>query len=572
MVHLGYCYTNQIIYPLKIKLPIILLLLFLSLFMRGQEYSDAYLESKSYDYLSLLFGVKVKDTATATQVARAIIIKAKREQDFTQIGIGYEKLARVSEKEVALKMLDSTIHYAINSSHPDFPGVGYLYKSYLEFYDEKYVSSLKNAMAGYQSAKSKGNIEQQIAALNSISAVNKLWGNYEKSIETDFLTLELINTLPSPDTKNYLVALKNIGLGYVRLKEPDKALHYYKIGVIASLKAKDTIAYHEFVSKTAAPLLLKNRLRSAKDSLIKGDQYREFFNPGYIRYYNLNMGKYYISIGDTKRGVRFLKEIDEDYTASKLLQPELTEVYEVLIEHYRKNKNTKQQIHYLYKLNEVTDLINTKKQMIKSETNEGFIIPKLVEDKDFALDTLKLKTTEDKNRMWWVIIVLCIIVFILMLIYSRQLVYKKRFEQLVRKQKTVPIKVLQKTTQSDISATIIEAILSQLEVFETEEKFRDKTLTLNKAAKLFSTNSTYLSKVINLEKDKNFSQYLNDLRVAFAMNEINTNPKFIKYTIKAIADESGFKSGESFSKAFYKIYKIYPSYYLKNIEKSKKGS
>lgn len=554
---------------MKNKLLFVLLLFFCLSFTQAQEYSGAYLESKSYDYLSLLFSMKIQDTATATQIARAKITKAKRAQDFTQIGIGYEQLARVSKKEVALKMLDSTIHYAINSKHPDFPGIGYLYKSYIEFFDEHYVSSLRNAILGYNSAKLKGNIDQQIAALNSISAVNKMWGNYEKSIETDFLTLNLLNKTENPDSKNYLVALKNIGLGYVRLKDADKALHYYKLGIDAALKAKDTVVYYEFVSQTAAPLLLKNRVRSAKDSLFKGDNYRDYFSPGYMRYYNLNLGKYYIKIGDNERGIRFLKKLDKEYSQTKLIQPELSEVYELLIDHYRERNNTKQQIAYLYKLNEVTDLINTQKQKIKYETNEGFIIPKLVEDKEYELDTLKVKNAKDQSRMWWIIGILSVIVFILVLIYSRQLVYKKRFEELVKNQKATPPQKNKPQKKSDISASIIEAILAQLEVFESEEKYRDKSITLNKAAKSFGTNSTYLSKVINLEKDKNFSQYLNDLRVVFAMNEITINPRFRMYTIKAIAEESGFKSGESFSKAFYKIYKIYPSYYLKKLENSK---
>ena len=85
-------------------------------------------------------------------------------------------------------------------------------------------------------------------------------------------------------------------------------------------------------------------------------------------------------------------------------------------------------------------------------------------------------------------------------------------------------------------------------------------------AKQFGTNSTYLSKVINLKKDKNFSQYINDLRIDYAIEQFEINTKFRKYTIKAIAGECGFKNAESFSKAFYKKWGIYPSYYLKQLK------
>lgn len=552
---------------LKLKFFILFITIGTATLVKGQEYSSAYLESKSYDYLSLLFSMKIKDTLTAKQIARATIIKGKLEGNYTKIGLGYEQLARVSEKEEALKMLDSTIHYSINSDHIDFPAIGYLYKSYFQFYDEKYVASLQNAILGYRSAKSKNNVEQQIAALNTISAVNKLWGNYSKSLETDFLTLELIKKFDTlQDNKNYLTTLKNIGLGYVQLKEPDPALHYYNLGIENALAAKDTVAYYEFVSKSAAPLFQKNRIRSAKDSLIKGDIYRDSYNASYVRYFDLNMGKYYFEIGDQNLGVDFLKKIDKEYEINKIVHPELPDVYETLIAHYRKKGDSKKQIEYLYKLNEVTTLINAKKQKVKAETNEGFIIPELVESKEFEIDSLKNKNAAARNIIWWVAGALAIGLFLLFYVYSRQTVYKKRFDELMTNQKAEKRKPKEVSKTNNISPEIIVSILKQLEEFQNKKLFRDKNATLNKVAKSFGTNSSYLSKVVNLEIDKNFSQYLNDLRVAFAIEELNENPRFRKYTIKAIAEESGFKSGESFSKAFYKKHKIYPSYYLKKLE------
>jgi AraC-like DNA-binding protein len=69
---------------------------------------------------------------------------------------------------------------------------------------------------------------------------------------------------------------------------------------------------------------------------------------------------------------------------------------------------------------------------------------------------------------------------------------------------------------------------------------------------------------------KNFSHYINDLRIDFAIEELKENSTFRKYTIKAIANECGFKSAESFSKSFYKTYGIYPSFYLKQLQSTRK--
>jgi AraC-like DNA-binding protein len=42
-----------------------------------------------------------------------------------------------------------------------------------------------------------------------------------------------------------------------------------------------------------------------------------------------------------------------------------------------------------------------------------------------------------------------------------------------------------------------------------------------------------------------------------------------KFTIKAIANEFGYNSAETFSNAFYKQVKIKPSYFIKELRKAK---
>ena len=72
-----------------------------------------------------------------------------------------------------------------------------------------------------------------------------------------------------------------------------------------------------------------------------------------------------------------------------------------------------------------------------------------------------------------------------------------------------------------------------------------------------------------MKMGKNFSQYINDLRIDYAMNHLLQDAKMRKYTIKAIAEECGYRNSESFSKAFFKRNGIYPSYYIKQLEKNK---
>nr|WP_260155841.1 helix-turn-helix transcriptional regulator [Mesoflavibacter zeaxanthinifaciens] len=120
----------------------------------------------------------------------------------------------------------------------------------------------------------------------------------------------------------------------------------------------------------------------------------------------------------------------------------------------------------------------------------------------------------------------------------------------------------------NISDDIITEVLEGLELFEKNKRFIENGLTLNKVSKSLNTNTSYLSKIINTYKGVSFSSYLNRLRISYAINELKGNPKFRNYTIQAIAREVGFNTAESFSKAFYKEKGIYPSYFVKELNKS----
>ena len=107
----------------------------------------------------------------------------------------------------------------------------------------------------------------------------------------------------------------------------------------------------------------------------------------------------------------------------------------------------------------------------------------------------------------------------------------------------------------------------KIESFESKNKFLLKKYTLNSLAKDLNTNSTYLSKVINVAKGTNFAHYLNNLKINFAIDKLSKDERFRSYTIKAIAEDSGFNTAQSFTNAFLKKTGIYPSYFIKRINK-----
>ena len=91
-------------------------------------------------------------------------------------------------------------------------------------------------------------------------------------------------------------------------------------------------------------------------------------------------------------------------------------------------------------------------------------------------------------------------------------------------------------------------------------------LTLDSLAKEFNTNRDYLSKSVNELKGNNFSQYINELRIKYIIEELKMNPKLQKLTIAGIAEEAGFNNSESFTNSFKKLTETLPSYYIKALK------
>lgn len=93
-------------------------------------------------------------------------------------------------------------------------------------------------------------------------------------------------------------------------------------------------------------------------------------------------------------------------------------------------------------------------------------------------------------------------------------------------------------------------ILASLDQFEMNKDYLANT-SLSSLAKTCNTNNTYLSKIINEHKKKNFNKYINELRVLYFIENVESDTeKYRNLTISAIATDLGFKSSKTFGKAF----------------------
>ncbi|PQB09094.1 hypothetical protein BST83_00020 [Polaribacter filamentus] len=120
-------------------------------------------------------------------------------------------------------------------------------------------------------------------------------------------------------------------------------------------------------------------------------------------------------------------------------------------------------------------------------------------------------------------------------------------------------------TTTELSEELVKDVLNKLLIFEKSNKFIKNDYTLNSLAKELKTNSTYLSKIINSSKQVNFSNYLNKIRIEYAIEKLTTDKTIRNYTVQAIAEDVGFNKAQSFSTAFQKQTGISITYFIKQI-------
>jgi len=68
---------------------------------------------------------------------------------------------------------------------------------------------------------------------------------------------------------------------------------------------------------------------------------------------------------------------------------------------------------------------------------------------------------------------------------------------------------------------------------------------------------------INENKGMNFNKYMAELRINYITTLLNTNNKYLNYTIEALAEECGIAARQNFSKLFFEINGIRPTDYIK---------
>ncbi len=560
------------------------LILFIPHFTQCQTFYDT-LKSKTYTELEGLYSkYDETDTLKARKIASIYLEKAKKDKDTFKIAEGYfyqyEQIGGFNK----IPYLDSIISITTNKQNQLYPSSAYLKKAQFYFMEERNVeSTLTNLNEAQKYAKSNKNPDLTYRINYFMGVVrSEHLGEKKKAIRIFKDCAEFYKNETEEDHKfRYLYALHSIAETYIGLKKYDSASYFNKLGysrasIASDPEAAETTAYFTLCEgiNHYERKRFKATIDSAKIALPSMLALRDKSNVIDSYFY---LGQSYYNLDDKENAIFYFKKTDSILESlNSIPQYKHVKTYQYLKEYYKSKNDLINQNKYLDKLNTILDNYLNDQIFISRKVKEDYDIPVLLEEQQVLIK----KLNKDTNTYQSSIVILILLLFglggILFYQHKRKQVYRQRFEALIAENKPVVTPKHQKiehpTKESkklEVPEKHVTYILEKLDEFEKEKKYLSIGISSQSLADDMETNIKYLSKVINYYKNKTFTNYLNELRISYAVEELKANATLRKFTIKAIANEMGYNSAETFSNAFYKQVKIKPSYFIKNLNKNK---
>jgi len=496
-------------------------------------------------------------------IIRTHTIKSKKENNSIELARAFYYRVLIEEPQLALTYSDSIISLTENSDHKSYPTLGYTLKANL-FYDQgKFQQALDNLLKAYNLALEKENKEDQGEISLSIAVIRNINGQHYAAADLYKRSLNLLeqnDNFPSAYYNDYSTLLYNLSLTYLRLSQIDTAKFYVRKGLNLAQSFKKRDDFRDFVMVDAQINYYQKDYNLSKDSLLKYINEFEGTEKAIKLYY---LGKIEKKMENDQLARVYFKEIDSIVSRSGDPFGEVKDAYHQLIIYSRLENNEKEQIEYIEKLIHYDSILSSVQENVNNQVIIAYDIPDLKRQKLKAEKQLETKTFYIKGI--GVFAGVAIIIGIHFFSHSRKM--KIRLKHLMEGGEVLGNEPKQVTEHpSSVPIEIRKEILKRLEFFEDSDRYLNKDVDLSILANDLGTNTTYLSTIINHYKKVNFPNYLKDLRIRAAVIHLSKDPDLLKYNYQGLAEIFGFKTGESFSKAFYQKTGVSPSTFLNELK------
>lgn len=337
--------------------------------------------------------------------------------------------------------------------------------------------------------------------------------NYLEAISYMQTSTDWAKKIQDIDQKTYSIAsnYQYIGSLYIELNNPDSALYYLNS---ASRLVND--------SKQLNAKILLNYIYT-----LKGEVYFKKKN------YTDTQKHYYLALNSPT-----------EYRTTLIN----SELYKNMVDYYIEVGNVDSLRYYKKKVDSVAQIIsNCNAKTINSVTKE---LDNSQQEQSHTLIYYLISTLALVSIIGWVF-------------------YQKRTK---KKRMTTP-KVGQniesesvKNNALQISSTTQQRILEHIKTFEENQEYLNPKISATLLANQFETNTKYITHILRETYGKDFTTYINELRINHITQLLEEEPKYRQYKISYLAEIGGYSSHSKFTAMFKKVKDCSPSEFINNLE------
>lgn len=522
----------------------------------------------------------IKDSVKAKIFADNLIINSKKNKNYTKLADGYLLLSRFSDDDKVIPYLDSAIVAAKKINNLQYLSKSYTYKGNYYYLNGDYSKSFDNYLEA-RKVSDKNSKNYNLINFN-IGLLKLELENYDEALYLFLNYKDFLEKNNQSGNSNYVRCLYALAYTYSKRKEIAISNQYLKLGFQKNETNKNEKMYSNLLLISGINEFFGGKYTKSLSALSKVSDIirRNSFDSQNLALSEYYSGKSLIKLNNDS----FLKKfetVDSIIIKTKDATSELRDVYPILIDHYKNHHNKDKQLYYIERLLAVDSMLYKKNNTLSHEINKKYDTPLLLKEKERLIEDLSSKN----NRLFWLLGIGGILLIVLSFLYTKNRkkvrLYKKKADLLLTESVSQVISIEKpdldipeiidnekEKTKPKLSDEKLKQLSLKLQEFEEGSSFLNKNMNLDLLSKELNTNRAYLSRSVNELKGKNFSQYLNELRINYIVEELRTNTQLQKYTIASIADQAGYNNSESFTNAFRKITGTLPSYFIKALDKN----
>jgi len=532
--------------------------------LNGQESIPAHtIRQHSYEQLEEKIEA-AQDSITQREYTDAFLKKAKNEHNPERVFEGYKnKIYLQSSLSLKLAYCDSLIG-AAKDLKSEFLCSGYITKGAVYYSDKNY----RQALAAYLKANAglSENTNPYLFHKSNycIAEVKYYLGFYPDAIT---LLRQCTAFFQSDYPRAYLNSLHLLGLAYNKNQQFSACSATNRKGISESAKLGETEMTQYFLHSEGVNLYPRGEYRKAIQHLEGSLSFlrfkKDYANEAVACFY---LGKCYIKVGNTSKAIPFLEHVYAIFKTNNYVRQDVLEAYTLLSDYYRQKGDLNKELQFTNALLRADSLLDNDYRELSLQLHRQYDTRELQRQKKALEQRLRNDSQNNTVLSLSLLAVTLIATGAALRQYRLRKSYLKKFTAIMQQPQHIEPRPEPREAVLTLKKEVAETLYKRLQKFEKNREYLNPEMNLNEMARLFNTNSKYITQIIHYHKGLKTNDYINSLRIHHITQELKHNRKYLNYSVKGITIDAGFKNVQSFRKAFMHHNNVPLSYFLEKLK------